>query len=247
VEHTLHGAILLEFKSVPLSEEEEEEEEHRGSERFVLSSNWDNVGLACVLFRLSENSSSRLHGEQSRQMMSAVEWTCNRDNEIGALRASGSAGRPTMRVTLAFNSIANAQRLWTSVVSTYKRTKFVNAHTALPRKWNYRNVSRSRLNWSAHKSCIGIRSIILVSYTAERVKHRSGVRRLSVPSSSGSPGAAQGQLGGPDLPKESGNFGGISCPIVKYRGRGYPACLFGQPYSQTYSVGGSSDAAFRCQ
>jgi len=41
VEHTLHGAILLEFKSVPLSEEEEEEEEeeHRGSERFVLSSN----------------------------------------------------------------------------------------------------------------------------------------------------------------------------------------------------------------
>ena len=247
MEHTLHGAILLEFKSVPLSEEEEEEEEHRGSERFVLSSNWDNVGLACVLFRLSENSSSRLHGEQSRQMMSAVEWTCNRDNEIGALRASGSAGRPTMRVTLAFNSIANAQRLWTSVVSTYKRTKFVNAHTALPRKWNYRNVSRSRLNWSAHKSCIGIRSIILVSYTAERVKHRSGVRRLSVPSSSGSPGAAQGQLGGPDLPKESGNFGGISCPIVKYRGRGYPACLFGQPYSQTYSVGGSSDAAFRCQ
>jgi len=244
VEHTLHGAILLEFKSVPLSEEEEEEEEHRGSERFVLSSNWDNVGLACVLFRLSENSSSRLHGEQS---MSAVEWTCNRDNEIGALRASGSAGRPTMRVTLAFNSIANAQRLWTSVVSTYKRTKFVNAHTALPRKWNYRNVSRSRLNWSAHKSCIGIRSIILVSYTAERVKHRSGVRRLSVPSSSGSPGAAQGQLGGPDLPKESDNFGGISCPIVKYRGRGYPACLFGQPYSQTYSVGGSSDAAFRCQ
>jgi len=39
-----------------------------------------------------------------------------------------------------------------------------------------------------------------------------------------------------------GQFGGISQPSVKYKE--YPAH---GPYSQPYSVGGSSDAAFRCQ
>jgi len=49
---------------------------------------------------------------------------------------------------------------------------------------------------------------------------------------------------GPGYPKEEAIFlgGGISQPIVKCRNR--PSC---GRYSHSYSVGSSSDAAFRCQ
>jgi len=47
---------------------------------------------------------------------------------------------------------------------------------------------------------------------------------------------------GPRSPRGGSNLGDISRPIVKYRK--YPAC---GRYSQPYSVGCSSDAAFRCQ
>ena len=46
----------------------------------------------------------------------------------------------------------------------------------------------------------------------------------------------------PNAPMGRDSFGGISRPVVKYRG--YRTC---SQYSQPYPVGDSSDAAFRCQ